>query len=303
MEDSGQCVAFMKNNPVSRAVKKGLINEWVAIPGHSKAEKALYCVTIDMIEEGKKELLDVEKNLEDLGVYTEQVMAYGHINRTSEMILCPDTKHHLKTEMVHFYLMPNEGEVYDGSNYPANPLAIEADKMDAYPDNRVCGHNLFLINSKTDKFGRGEANPGIRKLVLPQNAVYDMSSVLLHWYRRAKPLRGQPFLSSSHRGNLVIVRAHLNRFHNRLAGLYGLDPVRVNTHSVRFAGASAMKAAGFSDSTIMIMGRWSTLCFLRYIRESIKTRYAVAEALANRDTLTIRDVRLLSSSSAFLSSV
>lgn len=300
MEDCGQCVLFMKDNPVLRAVKKGMENEWVAIPGHSKAETSLYCVTIDMIEHGKQELLDVERSLEDLGVYTQQVMAYGHINRTSEVIWCPKTNHHLKTENVHFYLIPGEGEVYDGTNYPDNPLSVEADKMGLYPDERVCGHNLFLIDSKTDRYGKGHANPGVRKLVLPPNAVYDMTTVLLHWYRKALPLRGKPFLSSSRPGHLVIVRAHLQRFHNRLADLYGLDRDRVNTHSTRFAGASAMKAAGFSDATIMFMGRWSTLCFLRYIRESIKTRYAVAEALANRDTLTIRDVRLLSSSSAFL---
>jgi hypothetical protein len=131
-----------------------------------------------------------------------------------------------------------------------------------------------------------------------------MTSVLLHWYRRAKPLRGDPFLSSPSRTNngqkLVIVRAHLNRFHNDLAVLYGLDPKRVNTHSTRFGGASAMRAAGFSDSTIMWMGRWSSLCFLRYLRESIKTRYAVAEALANRDTFTIDDSKLLNSASAYL---
>ena len=297
MEDSGQCVEFMKDNPVLRAVKRGLKNEWVGIPGHSKAETSLYCVTIDMIEEGKKELLRIDDSLEDLGVYTEQILSYGHINRTSELIRCPRTQHHLKTEMVHVYLMEKEGEVYDGINYPLNPLEIEINQLDDYPDERVCGHNLFLINSKKDPHGKGHANPGIRRLHLPENVVYDMTSVLLRWYRRALPRKGQPFLSSN---NFLVTRTHLNKFHNKLADLYGLDRERVNTHSTRFGGASAMKAAGFSDATIMFMGRWSTLCFLRYIRESIKTRYAVAEALANRNTLTIKDVRLLSSSSAYL---
>ena len=297
MEDSGQCVEFMKDNPVLRAVKRGLKNEWVGIPGHSKAETSLYCVTIDMIEEGKKELLRIDDSLEDLGVYTEQILSYGHINRTSELIRCPRTQHHLKTEMVHVYLMEKEGEVYDGINYPLNLLEIEINQLDDYPDERVCGHNLFLINSKKDPHGKGHANPGIRRLHLPENVVYDMTSVLLRWYRRALPRKGQPFLSSN---NFLVTRTHLNKFHNKLADLYGLDRERVNTHSTRFGGASAMKAAGFSDATIMFMGRWSTLCFLRYIRESIKTRYAVAEALANRNTLTIKDVRLLSSSSAYL---
>jgi hypothetical protein len=300
MEDSGQCVAFMKDNPVLRATKRGMENEWVAVKGHSKAETALYCLSIDMIEHGKNELLHVDSDLVDLGIYTEQVISYGHINRSSEIILCPKTKHHLKTENVHFYLMPKEGEVFTGENYPDMPLEVEADKMDSYPDERVCGHNLFLINSKTDRFGSGHPNPGIRQLVLPPGAVYNMTNVLLHWYRMAHPLRGEPFLSSKKHGHdIVIVRSHLNSFHNRVAELFGLDPERVNTHSVRYAGACALKAAGFSDATIMFMGRWSTLCFLRYIRESIKSRYAIAAALANRDNFTIKDARLLSSSSAF----
>ena len=170
----------MQDNPVLRAVKRGLKNEWVAIPGHSKAETTLYCVTIDMIEEGKKELLDINNSLKDLGVYTEQVLSYGHINRTSELILCPKTQHHLKTEMVHDYLMEKEGEVYNGNNYPDHPLEIEINQLGDYPDERVCGHNLFLINSKKDPYGRGHANPGIRHLSLPSNMVYDMTTVLLH---------------------------------------------------------------------------------------------------------------------------
>jgi hypothetical protein len=304
IEDQGQCVLFMKDNPVLKAVKKGIKNEWVAIPGNSRAETALYAVSIDMIEHGKNELLHVETSLEDLGVYTEQVIAHGHINRSSEVIWCPKTSHHLRTKGVHFYLMPNEGDVYTGENYPDHPLIVEASMMDNYPDERVAGHNLFLINSKTDRYGKGYANPGKRKLVLPPEAVYDMTSVLLHWYRKAHPLRDDPFLSSPslvrNGEKLVIVRAHLNRFHNRLAELYGLDPKRVNTHSTRFGGASAMKAAGFSDSTIMWMGRWSSLCFLKYLHETIKTRYAVAEALANREMFTITDSLLLNSASAYM---
>ena len=180
-------------------------------------------------------------------------------------------------------------------------MEIEINQMADYPDERVCGHNLFLINSKKDPYGRGHANPGIRHLSLPSNMVYDvMTTVLLHWYRRALPQRGQSFLSSS---KFCVSRLHINQFHNKLDDLYGLDRARVNTRSTRFSGASALKAAGFSDATIMFMVRWSTLCFLRYISESIKTRHArdaVAEALANRDMLTIRDVRLLSSTSAYL---
>uniref|UniRef100_A0A7M5X404 Uncharacterized protein n=3 Tax=Clytia hemisphaerica TaxID=252671 RepID=A0A7M5X404_9CNID len=42
----------------------------------------------------------------------------------------------------------------------------------------------------------------------------------------------------------------------------------LNTHSFRIGGASAALSAGASDSMIRIMGRWSSDCYLRYLRVS-----------------------------------
>ena len=42
----------------------------------------------------------------------------------------------------------------------------------------------------------------------------------------------------------------------------------LNTHSFRIGGASAALTAGASDSMIRIMGRWSSDCYLRYLRIS-----------------------------------
>jgi hypothetical protein len=74
LEDSGVDVSFMKNNAILRATKKGIKNEWTAIPGNSKASRATYCATIDMIEATAKEVMKVDeilktgtiKELEDL---------------------------------------------------------------------------------------------------------------------------------------------------------------------------------------------------------------------------------------------
>ena len=41
-----------------------------------------------------------------------------------------------------------------------------------------------------------------------------------------------------------------------------------NTHSLRIGGASTMASAGIPDSQIMIMGRWSSNAYQRYIRLS-----------------------------------
>ena len=42
----------------------------------------------------------------------------------------------------------------------------------------------------------------------------------------------------------------------------------LNTHSFRIGGASAALSAGASDSMIRIIGRWSSDCYLRYLRFS-----------------------------------
>ena len=49
----------------------------------------------------------------------------------------------------------------------------------------------------------------------------------------------------------------------------GIDPDLVGVHSLRAAGAMALKLAGISDTTIMKMGRWTSLTFLQYIHNQI----------------------------------
>jgi hypothetical protein len=292
LEDCGEDVSFMKDNPVLKAVKKGLKNEWAAVPGHSKGETATYCVTIDMLETAATAFLQLDSNLLHLGQLTAAIMSYDRTCRTSEIIWCPKTKHHVKTEAVQFIVMP-VGEVFSGT-LPTVLTWVDSSDIHAYPLSRVAGHDLFLVDSKNDQFGKGHSNPHTRRLNYKDlHMVYDLTEVLYRWAVRARPLKGQPFLSSSIGEKIVIVRSHLVEFLHQIADMYGLDRSRVNTHSLRYAGASAMKAAGFSDSVIMYMGRWESLCFLRYIRIAIATHLAVSDALATRNTLTFKDVSLL----------
>lgn len=85
-----------------------------------------------------------------------------------------------------------------------------------------------------------------------------------------------------------------------LCPIFDLDPSRVHTHSLRFAGASAMHTANEEDFTIMRMGRWASLAFLSYIKFVAVTFSRVVEALANRTTMTIQDVRNLMTSAQLL---
>ena len=49
----------------------------------------------------------------------------------------------------------------------------------------------------------------------------------------------------------------------------GIDPDLIGVHSLRAGGAMAMKLHGLDDTTIMKMGRWTSLTFLMYIHSQI----------------------------------
>ena len=49
----------------------------------------------------------------------------------------------------------------------------------------------------------------------------------------------------------------------------GITPDLVGVHSFRAGGAMALKLNGASDTTIMKMGRWTSLTFLQYIHNQI----------------------------------
>ena len=49
----------------------------------------------------------------------------------------------------------------------------------------------------------------------------------------------------------------------------GIDPDLVGVHSLRAGGAMALKLHGVDDSTIMKIGRWTSMTFLMYIHNQI----------------------------------
>ena len=51
---------------------------------------------------------------------------------------------------------------------------------------------------------------------------------------------------------------------------YGLDPQRIGLHSGRTSAAMAMYLNGIPICTIMLLGRWSSDAFLRYIRKQVE---------------------------------
>ena len=60
----------------------------------------------------------------------------------------------------------------------------------------------------------------------------------------------------------------------------------VNSHSLRIGGASAAASAGVPDSTIQIMGRWSSNAYLLYLRLRDEDISSVTSRIATVSTIT-----------------
>lgn len=81
------------------------------------------------------------------------------------------------------------------------------------------------------------------------------------------------------RGNAV-TGDDLSRACKIAAAACGLNPDDYASHSLRIGGASALAAAGFHDWEIAILGRWTSMTFLRYLRMGVEKLSGAAARMA-----------------------
>ena len=63
---------------------------------------------------------------------------------------------------------------------------------------------------------------------------------------------------------------HLRCFIASVDPVFGLKPKEIGTHSLRSSAAMGMYLNGIPVYTIMLLGRWSSDAFLRYIRKQVE---------------------------------
>ena len=63
--------------------------------------------------------------------------------------------------------------------------------------------------------------------------------------------------------------AHLRCFIASVDPVFGLKPTEIGLHSLRSSAAMAIYLNGIPVYTIMLLGRWSSDAFLRYIRKQV----------------------------------
>jgi hypothetical protein len=291
LQDSNVDIKFMDESTYLSADRAGLLKEASGLPGNSKASTATVPVTIDMIEKATIDLLDVVKILLDLALWTFCCLCYTRLCRLCELVKVAGTEHHLISDNVVFTLMPKGLGDFKG----IQPIRFEFVPSYAVVESmwsRVTGHYIDIVDSKRDPFGRGDRCPHERQMFPSTLSVFCLTEVNFTWAIRACPAKGKSFFSSRHTG-FILTRPMIEKWFKQIAKHFNLNPKRVRPHSLRYAGACGLAALGVPPYIIMKMGRWDTLCFLRYVKVCIKHYIDCANALANRWNFSLRDVQLL----------
>ena len=77
--------------------------------------------------------------------------------------------------------------------------------------------------------------------------------------------KDQVFAFRNRKGKIEAISTRsIERFLKDGASDLGIDATRYSCHSLRIGGATAMFAAGCTDGSIKLFGRWSSDCYQRY---------------------------------------
>jgi hypothetical protein len=122
--------------------------------------------------------------------------------------------------------------------------------------------------------------------------------VLFDWSIRANHRQGDYFMSYNVMAGRSYVNTPLaynsvNHTVKKCATDHNLDPRDFGTHSARIGGATALRAAGASESMIQRLGRWLSECCAReYPATSFREFDMMQMFLQAADNYTVRDLQL-----------
>ena len=132
---------------------------------------------------------------------------------------------------------------------------------------------VYLRHSKTDQFGRGT------EVILGRTGDLLCPVAAVAAFMRARGTSPGPFFIF-HDGTALTKAKFVQITRQALQDL-GLPEEQFAGHSFRIGAATAAAQAGLEDSCIMMLGRWNSTAFLRYIRTP-KAELAAATARLSR---------------------
>lgn len=144
-------------------------------------------------------------------------------------------------------------------------LFIRIQDITLVPDNSM--FLLYLRSSKTDPFGKGVTIKIFENCVL--NPVSTMHTYVLSRLAQGASPASPLFIDSfcSKEGEVKpLMRSSFITYLKETLTLAGIDHTSYNGHSFRIGAATSAAAAGVEDHLIQTLGRWSSTCYVRYIR-------------------------------------
>lgn len=162
-------------------------------------------------------------------------------------------------------------------------------------DCRLTRRHLRVRKTETGRYlelfivGKGNVNNAGRTRIIGEvrGSWADPVSVVDEHIRRTRDLvgaHGAAFVLEFARGRRAagspVTGDDIGQAVKRGARAVGLKPELYAAHSLRIGGASALAAAGMSDWQLMVLGRWTSWTFLRYLRMDLESIVAAAARMA-----------------------
>jgi len=282
LQNYGMNTAFLRS-PFIKATKNGMLNEWTALPGNSVAERRRIPISIDMI----MAVLDSfprPLSFENLAVYTAMIFAFITASRISEYLPASSATlgHAILSENIVFTIASGP---FAGRHLPSY-LCHDTNLDD------ISAVFIFIRNAKNEQEGKGN-RISYSKDVISESRVFDAVSVLWSYTIRAKPVQHAPFFMSSF-GNSTwtLCRPTFNIRLKEIATIFGLDPSRVASHSLRGGLASTLAVAQVPSYVYQSLGGWSSECYTTYQTATTTVYDDIHKILANPTVLTVQDIKL-----------
>ena len=278
LQNGGVATDFMATSQYIRNTKAAMKIAYRIKTGITVKDTVRLPVSMDMIQGHHAATQRGEYTAIDLAVYTAQVLAFTTLSRVSEYLYTSKVSAHtLMSKDIQF-------EMLNGSMVPSHELGTKTFK-------NVSGCIVNIRSAKNDAAGRGH-----RYYFTKCNPARDTSTYCITWilWRYVQHARPGPCLPFFHIPKLqwMLKPPYLNKRLQAMAVMYGLDPTRVSSHSLRIGGATAMAAAGMSEFEIKQMGGWKSDVFLDYARNTTQLFERARRALA-KQAFTVQSTRRL----------
>ena len=257
-----------------KAARKGLMNKWYSDTSNLLAARRTLPFTLDLIWRAFNVPIPGASTAYSCAVHAAMCVGYTFLCRVGEYLYTgPKSSHHLLTKDIAF--LTNSG-------IDQEPELKTAMDIRNVPPNRIKAIILTIRSAKNDQQGKARRYTLRTDKTSKVNAKF--FSHFLEHNRISCPETNAPFFSSSVE-KWTLTSSDFNFHLKFFAKTLSVQEKRISTHSLRIAGACALSNAGVADSVILLMGRWRSLAFLDYLRDTTTLQDSAFSVLLNPNTL------------------